>query len=112
MPNRDQASLTLLPSIALAEEQHAGKTLRGEEAIAAGTLVAVAIVHHANQYLITDGYTTRPGITSVVGSREEGQGLACILELHREYRIPANIHVSGTLLETLAWWHPQVLHQL
>lgn len=71
--------------------------------------VALAIVHHANQYIISDGYTNRPGIQSVVGSTGSRQGLAYILELHRTYRIPANIHVSGTLLESLAWHQPHCL---
>ncbi len=71
--------------------------------------VAFAIVHHANQYIISDGYTNRSGIASVVGSVRARRGLAYILELHRKYRIPANIHLSGTLLESLAWHQPQCL---
>ncbi len=71
--------------------------------------VAFAIVHHANQYIITDGYSNRCGITSVVGSVGGKRGLIYILELHRTYKIPANIHVSGTLLESLAWYQPECL---
>src|SRR5258707_10153024 len=71
--------------------------------------VAFAIVHHANQYIICDGYTDRPGIKSVVGSAGSKQGLAYILQLHRTYNIPANIHLSGTLLESLAWSQPECL---
>ena len=72
----------------------------------------LAIVHHANQYIISDGYTNRSGIRSVVGTKTAKRGLAYILELHRKYRIPANIHLSGTLLESLAWFQPQILTDL
>jgi hypothetical protein len=71
--------------------------------------VAFAIVHHANQYIISDGYTNRSGIASAVGSVAAKRGLTYILELHRTYGIPANIHISGTLLEALAWHQPQCL---
>lgn len=74
--------------------------------------VALAIVHHANQYIISNGYTNRCGIQSVVGSKSAKRGFAYILELHRRYRIPANIHLSGTLLESLAWFQPQLLTAL
>ena len=77
-----------------------------------GVCVPLAIVHHANQYIITNGYDNRPGIQAVVGSKNEKRGLAWILELHRAYKIPANIHISGTLLESLAWYQPQFLRQL
>ena len=70
--------------------------------------VALAIVHHANQYIISDGYTNRCGIQSVVGGTSAKRGLAYILELHRRHQVPANIHVSGTLLESLAWFQPSV----
>jgi hypothetical protein len=71
--------------------------------------VALAIVHHANQYITSNGYTNRCGIQSVVGTTGTRRGLAYILELHRMYKIPANIHLSGTLLESLAWFQPQLL---
>ena len=32
--------------------------------------LAIAIVHHANQYVITDGYDNREGITELVQGRE------------------------------------------
>ena len=71
--------------------------------------VALAIVHHANQYIISDGYTNGCGIQSVVGTTSAKRGLAYILELHLTYKIAANIHLSGTLLESLAWFQPQLL---
>lgn len=71
--------------------------------------VSFAIVHHANQYIISDGYTNRSGIDCVVGSANAKRGLAYILHLHRTYNIPANIHLSGTLLESLAWYQPHFL---
>jgi len=65
--------------------------------------LAIAIVHHANQHIITDGYENREGITELV------RGYAAVLELHRRYRVPASLHVTGTLLEALAWHHPWML---
>jgi starch synthase len=59
------------------------------------------IVHHANQYLITDGYDNRDGITSIAN------GYEAVLRMHQSTGIPANLHLSGTLLEALAWHRPQ-----
>ncbi len=71
--------------------------------------VSVALIHHANQYLITDGYDNRPGITAILGTKEGQTGLRRVLELHRRYNVPANIHISGTLLEAIAWHQPEFL---
>jgi hypothetical protein len=65
--------------------------------------VPFAFVHHVNQYLITEGCENRPELKAVRGSPCADVGLWRILHLHRVHRIPANIHVSGTLLETIAW---------
>jgi ADP-glucose type glycogen/starch synthase len=65
--------------------------------------VPLALVHHANQYLITDGYDNREGITEIV------EGYAAALRLHEKYGIPASLHLSGTLIETLAWHYPWFL---
>jgi starch synthase len=65
--------------------------------------VPLALVHHANQYLITDGYDNREGITEIV------EGYAAVLRLHGKYGIPASLHLSGTLIETLAWHCPWFL---
>jgi starch synthase len=65
--------------------------------------LAIAMVHHANQHIITDGYENREGIT------ELARGYAAVLELHRRYQVPASLHVTGTLLEALAWHHPWML---
>src|SRR5262249_7567487 len=65
--------------------------------------VAMALVHHANQYLITDGYENRQGITRIV------EGYAKALELHERFGVAANLHLSGTLIETLAWHCPWFL---
>ena len=56
-----------------------------------------AIVHHANQFLITEGYENRHGLAATLGSVEEKSGFAWILELHRSLKIPVNLHFSGTL---------------
>lgn len=63
-------------------------------------VVPLALVHHANQYLITDGYADRQGISQIV------EGYTRVLLLHMKYRVPLNLHLSGTLIETLAWHCP------
>lgn len=63
----------------------------------------LAIVHHANQFLVTDGYDDREGI-DVIAS-----GYVAVLRLHEKHGIPASLHLSGTLVETLAWHRPDVL---
>jgi starch synthase len=65
--------------------------------------VPLALVHHANQYLITDSYDNREGIKEIV------EGYAAALRLHEKYGIPASLHLSGTLIETLAWHYPWFL---
>lgn len=70
---------------------------------------SLAIVHHGNQFLITDGYADRMGISDVVGTPTSPTGFLRILALHEKYRVPANLHLSGTLLEALAWHRPEFL---
>jgi starch synthase len=67
------------------------------------TPVPLALVHHANQYLATDGYAEREGLTSVLAA------YAALLRLHATYRVPAGLHLSGTLVEAAAWHHPWFL---
>jgi hypothetical protein len=74
--------------------------------------VSLVLVHHANQYLITNGYPNREGIDSLVGSPQSGTGYLRILELHRAFQIPLSLHLSGTLLEALVWYRPDVLEAL
>lgn len=75
-------------------------------ASAEGHTVSLALVHHGNQYLITNGYDNREGIAELVGSPQSDAGYLKILELHRAFRTPLNLHLSGTLLETLLWHRP------
>jgi hypothetical protein len=77
-----------------------------------GVTIPFAFVHHANQYLITEGYENRHGLREAIGSITEKSGFAWILELHKRYHIPANIHLSGTLLEAIAWHQPEFLSQV
>src|SRR5919199_7018645 len=65
--------------------------------------IPLALVHHANQYLIADDYDNRQGIGDIV------RGYAAALRLHEQYGVPANLHLSGTLIETLAWHCPWFL---
>lgn len=66
----------------------------------------LALVHHANQYLITDGYPDREGLTALV------TGYAALLRLHEKYRIPVSLHLSGTLIEAAAWHHSWFLEDV
>jgi hypothetical protein len=74
--------------------------------------VPLVFVHHANQYLITEGYDNRHGLREAIGAIESRSGFAWILELHRRYNIPANLHLSGTLIEAIAWHQPSFLLQV
>jgi len=74
--------------------------------------VDLAIVHHANQYMITNGYRDRDGLDDIIGLRGGDRGYLKILELHKKYRIPFNLQLSGTLLETALWHRPDFLHRL
>ena len=60
-------------------------------------------MHHANQYIITNGYASRSGLN------ESADGYLKILKLHQAHEVPFHLHVSGTLLECLVWYRPDVL---
>lgn len=79
---------------------------RPAERARSGRTVPLALVHHANQYLLTDGYDNREGITELV------EGYTAALRMHEKYGIPANLHLSGTLIETLAWHYPWFLEMV
>lgn len=66
----------------------------------AATPVRLALVQHANQLLITDGYNNREGISELLDA------FAGVFALHLRYRIPLNLHMAGTLLEAIAWHRP------
>jgi hypothetical protein len=68
--------------------------------------VAFALVHHANQYLITNGYDDREGISDIVDGMLRG------LAVHHAQGVPLNLHISGTLLEAMAWHCPGSLYTL
>ena len=73
------------------------------------TKVPLAIVQHANQFLITDGYENREGITDLL------RGYVALLRLHLDYHVPLNLHLSGTLIEAIAWHSPtffDLIHEL
>jgi hypothetical protein len=77
-----------------------------------GLRIPVAIVHHANQYLITNGYRNRAGINEIIGRPDASSGLRAVLELHSLYGIPLHLHVSGTLIEACAWFEPRFLEEI
>jgi hypothetical protein len=64
-------------------------------------IIPLALVHHANQYLIAETYDNREGISQIV------EGYAATLHLHDKYGIPINLHLSGTLMEAIAWHRPE-----
>jgi hypothetical protein len=74
--------------------------------------VCFALVHHANQYLITDGYDNREGISDIVGSETDGTGILAVLAVHEAEGVPLNLHISGTLLESMAWHCPEAIPKL
>lgn len=61
---------------------------------------SLALVHHGHQHLITDGYDNREGLSEVLES------FAAVLALHLRYAVPLNLHLSGTLIEAVAWHAP------
>lgn len=60
----------------------------------------LAIVQHGHQHLITDGYDNHEGLSEVL------EAFSTVLALHLRYRVPVNLHLSGTLLEAAAWGGP------
>jgi hypothetical protein len=71
--------------------------------------VSFALVHHANQFLITNGYEAREGISDIVGSDCRGTGILGFLALHKAENVPLNLHISGTLLEAISWHCPSAI---
>ena len=71
-----------------------------------------ALVHHANQYLITNGYDNREGIEAIIGEDASTSGFTYVLHLHERFSIPLNLHISGTLLEAIAWHAPEFIREL
>jgi hypothetical protein len=66
-----------------------------------GPAPALALVHHGHQHLITDGYDNHEGLSEVLES------FGAVLALHLRYRVPVNLHLSGTLVEAAAWHAPE-----
>src|SRR5260370_22044065 len=52
------------------------------------------------------------GVSPIAGTSGSPTGLMRLLELHERYRIPINLHVSGTLLESLAWHCTEFISKL
>src|SRR5207247_7529149 len=75
-------------------------------------VAALAIVHHANQYIVTDGYDNRVGISGIVGTSSSQTGLLRVLKLHERYGVPFSLHISGTFLESLAWYGREFLSEV
>lgn len=68
--------------------------------------VPFATVLHANQLVIGDGYADRDGI-SVTAC-----GYDAVLTMHLELGIPVSLHLSGSLVEALAWHRPDLLRRV
>ncbi len=76
--------------------------------------VQLALVHHANQYVITDGYADRQGMNDILGLSNplwgpsvHRTGFLPLLQMHLDFKVPVNLHLSGTLMETLVWHYPE-----
>ncbi|HSE23941.1 MAG TPA: phosphotransferase, partial [Pyrinomonadaceae bacterium] len=76
--------------------------------------VQLALVHHANQYVITNGYADRQGMNDILGLSNpiwgpsvHRTGFLPLLQMHLDYNVPLNLHLSGTLMETLVWHYPE-----
>jgi hypothetical protein len=68
--------------------------------------VSLALVHHANQLLVGEGYPNREGLGEIVA------GYGGVLDVHERHGVPMTLHLSGTLIEALAWSHPRFLARL
>lgn len=68
-----------------------------------GGPIPLAVILHANQHLITDGYDNREGLSEVLDA------LTTVAALHLKYRVPLHLNVSGTFIEATAWHAPEVL---
>jgi hypothetical protein len=77
-----------------------------------GPTIPFAIVHHANQYLVANGYNNRPGIDEIIGPSDSSSGLRAIFDLHSQYDIPFHLHISGTFIEACAWFDPLFLEEI
>jgi len=76
--------------------------------------VQLALVHHANQYVITNGYSDRQGMNDILGLSNpiwgpsvHRTGFLPLLQMHLDYNVALNLHLSGTLMETLVWHYPE-----
>ncbi|MEX2460163.1 MAG: hypothetical protein WD469_02480 [Paenibacillaceae bacterium] len=76
------------------------------------SILPIAIIHHANQYLISNGYLNRKGLAEIIGPPDASSGLRAVLELHSFYDIPFHLHISGTLIEACAWFEPNFLEEI
>jgi hypothetical protein len=68
--------------------------------------VPFAIVNHADQYLITEGYGDRHGLRANLGSVETKSALSWVLEPHFIYDTPVNLRFSGSPPEAISWHQP------
>jgi hypothetical protein len=65
--------------------------------------------------LSPNGYRNREGLDWLVGAWGSINGSLKILALHKTYRIPLNLHLSGTPLKAVLWQRPDffvALHKL
>jgi len=61
-------------------------------------LPVFALVQHGNQYLICSRYNNREGISEII------RGFRALLHLHLDHAVRLNMHLSGTLIEAIAWY--------
>ncbi len=69
-------------------------------------MARLVLLHHANQLLVTDGYADRDGIGPVADA------VLAVVAQHETHGLPGSLHLSGTLVEALAWHRPDVLDRV
>jgi hypothetical protein len=67
-----------------------------------GQPVPMVIVQHAHQHLVTEGYPNREGVLELY------RALSGLLRCHLEREVPLALHLSGTLVEAMAWHVPEL----
>ena len=73
----------------------------GRAAVGSPGAPALALVHHGHQHLIVDGYDNHEGLSEILDA------YTAVLGLHLKHRVPLNLHLSGTLVEAIAWHAPE-----
>ena len=86
-----------------------GRLVAGSACAGGEMSIAFAFVHHANQYLITEGYDNRHGLRAAVGSIESKSGFSWIGQPASPFQYSPKSSPERTLIEAIAWHQPEFL---